>query len=165
MHFSFTKQKIKALPQGSVFSRIRAKASFLFLLLSLLFASGLWAQTITVKGKITNETGDPVPGASILVKGSTQGVNSSDNGSFEIKAPPKGTLVVSSVGYLPREIKIGNQTTLNIQLTSANKEMDQVVVIGYGEQKAQGCNQRYFIIESRRFQGLAGNRYRPDAAG
>ena len=82
------------------------KRSLPLLLILTLAMLPAMAQDITVKGRITNESGEPVARASVLVKGSSAGVNTNDNGSFEINVPSNGTLVISSVGYAQREIKV-----------------------------------------------------------
>ncbi|HEY8659130.1 MAG TPA: SusC/RagA family TonB-linked outer membrane protein, partial [Hanamia sp.] len=90
---------------------------------------------IFVKGKITNANGDPLPGVSIVVKGSTRGVSSNAKGDFEINAPANGTLTISSIGFASREVKVNNQTSLSVSLIATENQMEQVVVVGYGTQK------------------------------
>src|SRR6266498_5240273 len=71
-------------------------------LLVLLFSSSVFAQNnMRVRGHITNESGQPVPKVSVVVKGTSNGVTGNDNGDFEINAPANGTLVISSIGYSP----------------------------------------------------------------
>ena len=108
---------------------------FCFVLFIFLYCTTYAQGNIKVSGHVTNENGEPVPGASIIVKGASNGINGKENGSFEINAPANGTLIVSSVGYLPKEIKINNKTSLNISLASSTKQMDQIVVVGYGTKK------------------------------
>jgi TonB-linked SusC/RagA family outer membrane protein len=101
-----------------------------FLLLTVVYAQ---AQNITVRGRVLNETGQGVPNASVTVKGTTTGVTSGIDGSYEISAPSNGTLVISSVGFTPQEIAIGGRTTISTALqASAATDLEQVVVIGYG---------------------------------
>ncbi len=89
-----------------------------------------------VKGHITNEKGDPISGASILVKGTNTGVNTDAKGDFSISVANNATLVISYVGYDLREYKISGATSVvNVQLLQVNKELDQVVVVGYGTQR------------------------------
>ncbi len=118
-------------PQKKKSRSLAATAFFL-----LLFAPVLtFAQNILVKGRVTNETGDPVPKASVTVKQTTKGASTADDGTFEISAPSNGTLVISSVGFTTREVKVNNQSSLAISLVSLNSELTQVVVVGYGTQK------------------------------
>lgn len=88
-----------------------------------------------VKGKITDENGQPLAGASILVKGTTTGVKTESDGSFSLDVKPDATLVISFVGYETREIKIENQALLTIRLKPAVVVIEQAVVVGYGTQR------------------------------
>jgi TonB-dependent starch-binding outer membrane protein SusC len=93
--------------------------------------------TITVHGKVTNETGQPVPGASVVIKGSANGTSTNEAGTFQINAPSNGVLVVSSVGFAAKEIDIKGQTDVNVSLTSSSTSLEQVVVVGYGTQRKE----------------------------
>jgi len=93
------------------------------------------AQDVTVKGTVTSESGSPLPGASISVKGTTKGTTSDNNGAFSIAAAKGSTLVVSAVGYAEKEIRIGNQNAISVSLTTTDKLLGEVVVIGYGTQR------------------------------
>ena len=89
---------------------------------------------VPVKGKITDEAGNGLPGANITIKGTTRGTSTAADGGFSIDVPDKNaTLVVSYIGYLPQEIKIGSQTFINLRLSADDKTLGEVVVIGYGE--------------------------------
>jgi len=107
----------------------------LLLCTSLLVLSALAQNGILVKGRITNERNQPIANVSVVVKGTSNGTTTNDNGDFEISAPSNGTLVVSSVGYPTKEILISGQAAHNITLTTAATDMEQVVVIGYGTQR------------------------------
>ena len=91
---------------------------------------------LTVKGKIVDEKGESVPGASIKQKDTTNGVITDLNGNFSFSVPSDGTLIVSFIGYKTIEVPVGGKTELgNITLVSDTKELDQVVVVGYGTQR------------------------------
>ena len=104
----------------------------LVLLSTLLIAANNYAQNITVKGRVVKEDGQPVAGASIAVKGTGTGTASNDNGDFQISAPANGTLVISAVDFATQEVRIANQTSLNVTLVSLDKTLGEVVVTGYG---------------------------------
>ena len=107
------------------------------LLLVFLF-SLTWAfsQEKTITGKVKDETGNGMPGATVQLKGTTKGTLTDINGDFTLKVPSTGgTLVFSYVGYLSQEIEIGEQTTFEVQLSPDVQKLDEVVVIGYGVQK------------------------------
>jgi TonB-linked SusC/RagA family outer membrane protein len=91
---------------------------------------------ITVKGKIVDENGVPLPGATIIEKGTTKGTSSGLDGSFSLSVPSDATLIVSFIGYTSIEVTVGGKTELgNIILVSGLEELGQVVVIGYGTQR------------------------------
>ncbi|MDB5248864.1 MAG: SusC/RagA family TonB-linked outer membrane protein, partial [Segetibacter sp.] len=98
----------------------------------LLISFGTFAQDITVSGTITGDTGTPLSGVSVSVKGTTRGTSTNNEGKFTLLAPSNGTLVISSVGYTNQEIKVGGKSDISVSLVSANRELEQVVVIGYG---------------------------------
>src|SRR5215203_115014 len=101
-------------------------------LLALLFsASAAIAQNIVVKGRILKQDGQPVSRASVLIKGSTVGTASDDDGNFQISAAPNSTLVISAVDFETKEMNIGSQSSINVTLTALDKAMGEVVVIGY----------------------------------
>ena len=90
---------------------------------------------ITVTGKITDEKGIALPGASVKLKGSSKGTSTNDNGVFTLTVTDDATLVVSYVGYDAQEIKVSSRTEINVQLVPSVKIADQVVVVGYGTQR------------------------------
>ncbi len=104
-------------------------------LFMLFFSFSANAQTIRVQGHVSSENGQPVPKASIVVKGTSTGVTGNDAGDFEIMAPANGTLVISSVGYSPTEVAINNRVTIDVTLNSLAGNMNEVIVVGYGTQR------------------------------
>jgi len=115
--------------------RVSTKLSVLTFL-CFLFTNVAMAQDITIKGVITDVTDkSPLPGVSVLVKGTKTGTTTDATGRYAISAPANATLIFTYIGYIAREVPANNQTTLNIVLTSSSQELDQVVVVGYGTQK------------------------------
>jgi len=91
---------------------------------------------ITVTGTVTDTHGKPIPGATVLIKGTNIGTITDSNGKFSLTANNKNNvLVVSYVGYATQRFQIGNQTHFNIVLREAAMGLNQVVVIGYGTTK------------------------------
>jgi len=91
---------------------------------------------ITAKGKVVDENGEPLPGATIQIKGTAIGTSADINGNFSLSVPSDATLIVSFVGHQSIEIAIGGRTELgSITLVSGLEELEQVVVIGYGTQR------------------------------
>ncbi|GAA0878163.1 TonB-dependent receptor [Algoriphagus jejuensis] len=90
---------------------------------------------ITVSGTVNDPDGNPLPGATIQRKGSNAGVISDELGKYTINIPADQTaavLVFSFLGFVPKEIKVDNQTTIDVTLSTDDQELDEVVVIGYG---------------------------------
>lgn len=91
-----------------------------------------------LKGKITDASGSPIPGTTVMVKGTTVGVIADFDGNFSIDVPADAkTLVVSFVGMKTQEIAIGNQTQFLVKMEEATVGVDEVVVVGYGVQKKE----------------------------
>lgn len=91
-------------------------------------------QTKKVSGVVSDAMG-PIIGASVKVKGTSTGVATDFDGNFTLNVQPGATLIVSYIGYVTKEIKVGNQTTLSITLEEDKKLLDEVVVVGYGTMK------------------------------
>lgn len=90
------------------------------------------AQSTSLPGKIIDETGAPVPNASINLKGKSGGVVSKDNGEFIITSTGSGTLVISAVGYVTQEISISGLQRVDVTLKKSNEQLESVVVTAYG---------------------------------
>lgn len=101
-----------------------------------LFTHCALAQTRTVTGTVTDANGSPIPNASILIKGTRIGTNSDNEGKYSINLPAGArTLVISSVGQTQVEYNIGNKGIINASLASADRSLQEVVVVGYGTQR------------------------------
>jgi len=88
-----------------------------------------------VTGKISDEGGQPIAGASISVKGTAAGTTTEAGGNFSITVPDNAVLVISAIGYEPMEISVTGRTDFNFYLRQAIKSQDQIVVIGYGSSR------------------------------
>ncbi|CAL1519104.1 TonB-dependent receptor [Chitinophaga sp. MM2321] len=88
-----------------------------------------------VNGKVTSSRGEPLPGVSVIVKGTTTGTATDENGNYSINVPGEGVLVFSYVGFATRNIPVNGQTLVNIMMEESPSALDQVVVVGYGKQK------------------------------
>jgi TonB-dependent starch-binding outer membrane protein SusC len=91
--------------------------------------------TTELKGRITDNKGQALQGATILVKGTNNGTKSDADGNFTINIEPNATLIISYIGYETVEVKVGNQATVAIQLKPAIASSQEVVVVGYGSQR------------------------------
>ena len=119
---------------GKLFS-IAGKNFFtvLLILLCVGFQTKTRAQTVT--GTVTDESGKSIQAASVTIKGTTRGTVTDQNGMFSISASPGNVLSVSSLGYISKEVTLGNEKNISIALTATNSELSAVVVVGYGTQK------------------------------
>jgi hypothetical protein len=93
----------------------------------------LKAQDRTVTGKVTStDDGSAIPGASIIVKGTTTGSTTGSDGRYSISVPDNATLVFSFVGMVAQEVPVGNRNMVDVQLAASTAELEEVVVIAFG---------------------------------
>lgn len=104
---------------------------FLTLFLALVVQMS-FAQTKTVTGTVTDPEGLPLPGVNILIKGSNTGTQSDFDGKYSILASSDQTLVFKYIGFETKDVSVGNQTEVNIQMVMDSDELDEVVVTAYG---------------------------------
>lgn len=107
----------------------------LFCQLLVLMSFTAFAQKTTVTGKVTDEKGNPFPGVTIAVKGTSTGTNSDINGNYSLTVKSTDVLVFSSVGYVAQQVVVKGNPVINIKLLTADQQLNEVVVIGYGTQK------------------------------
>ena len=93
------------------------------------------AQEVQITGTVLDETDMPLPGVTIILKGTTTGVTTDLDGKYSINAPQDGVLVFSFIGYDPIEMEIGNQSVIDIRMNPNTSDLEEVVVIGYGSAK------------------------------
>ncbi|RAK68105.1 SusC/RagA family TonB-linked outer membrane protein [Hymenobacter edaphi] len=107
----------------------------------LFLGHSVLAQAQSVTGLVTDEKGQALPGATVVVKGSTTGATTDAEGRYRVQAAPDATLLVTFIGYTPREVPVSGQEALNVQLAPDAKQLNEVVVTALGikrEQKALG---------------------------
>ena len=90
------------------------------------------AQDLSIKGTVKDNKGLPVPRVSVKIKGTGNGVATDIKGQFALSAPSNGTLVFSIIGYVAQEQSVNGRTTINVTLAEDNKQLNEVVVVGYG---------------------------------
>jgi TonB-linked SusC/RagA family outer membrane protein len=101
----------------------------------MLNVSVAFGQEAQVRGTVSDETGFPLPGVTVLLKGTTKGTTTDLDGKYSISAPATGVLVFSFIGYNAAEVTIGNQSQINVSLEPDLSDLDEVVVVGYGTAK------------------------------
>ena len=121
---------------GTVFSSWQLLAVMLIVCMNVAVGFELYAQsnTITVKGKVMAD-GEPVIGATVLVKGVSTGTATDMDGNFTLNVASKAVLVVSSIGYETQEVPVNGRKLINVVLKSDVVALKDVVVVGYGVQK------------------------------
>jgi TonB-linked SusC/RagA family outer membrane protein len=109
---------------------------FATVLLPLLFFS-LWSfgQANLVQGTVKDETGAPMVGVNVVIKGTTNGIITDANGKFRLEAKAGSVLTFTFIGYENHEVAVTNQKEINIQLRQSDQEVEEVVVVGYGTVK------------------------------
>ncbi|MEQ6119944.1 TonB-dependent receptor [Reichenbachiella sp. MALMAid0571] len=90
---------------------------------------------VTISGKITDENGEGLPGASVVVKGTTNGTTSDLDGNYIIQLPEGTNLVFSFVGYKTQEVEVGGRSVIDLQMIVDAEQLEEIVVVGYGTQK------------------------------
>ncbi len=126
-------------------------------LLLLLLCSVVQAQDRVITGKVTDsKDGSPLIGATVTVKGTTQGVSTGADGSFRINVPASAkTLVISSVGYGSQEMSIGSGDVIDATLTATNANLNEVVVVGYGTVRKKDLTGSVATVKEKDFnQGV-----------
>ena len=113
-----------------------------FLVFVFLLSTGsIMAQSKTVTGTVSDENGQPIPGASVVLKGTTVGVSTDFDGNYSLDLPNDGTLIFSSIGFAPQEVATSGRTVINVSLQEDFESLDEVVVTALGikrEAKALG---------------------------
>ena len=122
-------------------------------LLALIMSISLYAQN-TIKGVIVDETDFPLIGATVMVKGTSNGGVTDLDGKFTITAKKGDVLSVSYIGYKPQEIKIQDQKTLNIKMVPDNAMLDEVVVVGYGSMKRSDLTGSVSSVSAKNVEGF-----------
>lgn len=122
----------------------------------LCFSFPALAQTITVTGTVTDATGEPLIGASVIAKGTSVGAATDFDGNYSLSVDPKATLIVSYVGYDTQEIPVDGRTNINVVLKENSVMLNEVVAIGYGSVKKSDATGAVSAIKPSEVQaGLA----------
>jgi TonB-dependent starch-binding outer membrane protein SusC len=128
--------------------------SFSRYLTALLFlvTTVAWSQSRTVTGKVTSaDDGSGLPGVNVVEKGTNNGTVTDVDGNFSVNVADNATLVFSFVGYASQEVVVGTQSTININLASDVRSLDEVVVVGYGTQEKKEITSAVASVKSEDF--------------
>jgi TonB-linked SusC/RagA family outer membrane protein len=156
--------KVKSKNKGSCSGLMRKKLhpkslshfiipAFLLGALLLFTRAGLAQVGQTVTGTVKNESGEPVSGVSVTVKGTNTATSTGVNGQYSIHVPSSNSILVyTSVGFAPQELKAGNQNVLDLSLKSQAGSMNEVVVVGYGAKKRATLTGSVTTVDAKTFQ-------------
>ena len=105
----------------------------MLLAVAVLFSVGAYAQDRVVTGKVTDAAdGSALPGVTVQVKGTTKGTQTDASGTYKLNVAGNASLTYSFVGYATQTISVGNRSSVNVSLSSEDKTLEEVVVVGYG---------------------------------
>ena len=130
-------------------NRTKIVFSVLCILLTMcLFPGDAFAQVNAIKGTVSSNDG-PVIGATVKVKGSSNGVVTDLDGNYTIKAKPGDVLSFSYLGMTTKEVKVGKQSVINVSMEDDNELLDEVVVVGYGKMKRSDLTGSVVSVNSK----------------
>jgi len=109
-------------------------------------------EDITIRGTVTDNVGEPIPGVTVLVRGTTTGIATGLDGKFTLIAPEGATLVFSFIGFVSQEISVGNRSTIDVTLMEDETSLDEVVVVGYGMQKKESLTSSVATVDKKELQ-------------
>ena len=115
----------------------------------LLSTLSSYAQTVKITGTVTSDNGEQLPGASVVIVGTTKGTTTNSKGAFVIEVLATDKLKFSLIGFLSKEIVVGNQTNIDLILDFDDRYLDEVVVIGFGTQKKESVTGSIAVITSK----------------
>jgi TonB-dependent starch-binding outer membrane protein SusC len=126
-----------------------------FTLLCVLFTQTAFSQNKTITGKVTDNTGAPLNGVTVSVRGGKTGTSTAPDGTFTLSVPPRTTLTFSGVGYTSQDVTVGDQTNVSVSLIISNSSLNEVVVVGYGTARRKDFTGSVQSIQAKDFnQGV-----------
>lgn len=118
------------------------------------FTVSVTAQGIRVTGMVT-EAGDPFPGITVIVKGTSNGTNTEGNGRYNITVPNQNSVLqFSYLGYVTQEVTVGNRTVIDVEMQESTFEIDEVVIVGYGVQRKASLTGSVASISASEIQNI-----------
>lgn len=132
------------------------RLSILFLFLGLFCTASVFAQSLTITGTVSDaEEGFPIPGVTVLVKGTQNGAQTDFDGNYTLNnVNANDIIVISYVGYVTQEINVGSRSTINVQLTTDVAQLGEVVVIGYGKSTKKELTGSVGIVDAEVIEDL-----------
>jgi TonB-dependent starch-binding outer membrane protein SusC len=113
----------------------------------------LYAQSRTVSGTVVDDSDEGLPGVNVLVKGTTTGTITNVEGEYSLQVPSSdAVLVFSSIGFQPQEVTVGNQSTIDVTMVPDVEQLDEVVVVGFGERKRKDLTGSIATVGSKEIE-------------
>ena len=122
------------------------------ILLCVLFTQISFAQTKTITGKVTDDKGAPVQGATVTAKGTKAGASTGADGTYHLTIPASAkTLVITYIGFTQQEIAIGDQASIDVALVASSQALNEVVVVGYGTSRKKDLTGSVVSVQAKDF--------------
>ena len=127
------------------------------LLFFFAFSLCSWAQSVSVKGTVIDDQGEPMIGVSVAVKGSTNGTVTDFDGNYALNVAPDAVLEFSYIGYVAQAIAVEGKPIINVTMSEDSKQMEEVVVIGYGSMSKKEVSSSIVQVDAKDFNRGAMN--------
>ena len=132
-----------------------ARTGLLFICLVMASAFSITAQTVQIKGTVTDSNNnEPLIGVNIVIEGTTTGITTDIEGKYTISVPENATLSFSFVGYITEKIPVQGKTEINVAMLADTKQLDEIVVIGYGSVKKKDLTGSVASISGEKLRDL-----------
>ncbi|UXX81036.1 TonB-dependent receptor [Reichenbachiella carrageenanivorans] len=128
---------------------------FALVFLGCLSISDAWGQERTVRGKVTDDAGEGLPGATVIISGQTNGAVTDLNGEYSLSVPGEGgELIFSFIGYEDQNQSIGNRSIIDVQMVESASQLSEVVVVGYGSQEKGKVTGSISTVDAKNIENL-----------
>ncbi|TKG94209.1 TonB-dependent receptor [Puteibacter caeruleilacunae] len=124
------------------------KRLFVQLFIMMLFCSVSAFAQQSIKGKVVDGANEPLIGVNVIIKGTTTGTVTDIDGNYQIDAEKGSTLVFSFIGFVPQEILVGDQTTIDLALIEDSEKLEELIVVGYGKQRRKDVTSSITTVKS-----------------
>lgn len=137
---------------------MKGKLTYVLMSVMLFVSATIMAQTVTVSGTVIDQTGEPVIGASVLEKGTTNGTITDFDGNYSLTVDSKATLVFSYMGYKSQEVAVAGKSVVNVTMSEDATMLQEVVAVGYGTQTKKEITGSIASVKAESFnQGVNSN--------
>jgi len=127
----------------------------IYFFICTLFTAGVYAQDVSLRGVVTSaDDGQPLPGVTVVVKGTTNGTITNFDGIYQINVPTNALLQFSFIGMTTQDIPVDGRTEINVVLATETTGLDEVVVIGYGTQKKKDVTGAVSMVDAETIENI-----------